>query len=140
MASIKYQSGEDKQMAELKDLFTGKVTITIKFDNRVMWQRYRKYILKTTWEFDGGVHPSVAQIEEEFHTVSDLGFITQKIAYLLQLGFDVHTAKWELKNNQDIQHETQWEKMISLEDLFRPEYEEQHMQLYSIEEKEAYDD
>ena len=76
----------------------GNSTITIRFENRVQWQKYRKYILKTDWDFDGGSHPYVATLEDRFSSVEDLERITKSIVQLLQLGFDVYSCRWELED------------------------------------------
>lgn len=89
-----------------QESFFGHATITIRFENRVQWQKYRKYILKTDWEFDGGQNPYTAQLKECFETVEDVENITKKIVELLQLGFDVYSCKWELEreNEQHVEY------------------------------------
>lgn len=76
----------------------GHTTITIRFENRVQWQKYRKYILKTDWDFDAGSHPYVARLEERYCCVDDVDRIVKKIVQLLQLGFEVYSCKWELED------------------------------------------
>lgn len=84
-------------MPEYNVHFNGKATILIRFENRVQWQKWRKYILKTTWDFDGGSFPYTAQREINFSCVSDINLIASTITELLQLGFDVYSCKWELE-------------------------------------------
>lgn len=76
----------------------GHTTITIRFENRVQWQKYRKYILKTDWDFDAESHPYVARLEERYCCVDDIDRIVKKIVQLLQLGFEVYSCKWELED------------------------------------------
>lgn len=87
---------------ENEDFFElcGEATITIRFENKLQWQKYRKYILKTGWDFDGGSNPYVAQLPIKFHTVDDIEFIVKKIVQLLQLGFDVYSCQWKMKQNE----------------------------------------
>ena len=88
----------DVDISDFNVAITGHSAITIRFENRVQWQKYRKYILKTDWDFDGGSHPYVATLEDRFKTVEDIERITKTIVMLLQLGFDVYSCKWELED------------------------------------------
>ena len=103
--------------------FKGKATISIRFENRVMWQKYRKYILKTDWEFDAGRHPYIATIDMDFKSVDDVREITSKIVYLMQLGFDIHSCNWALERNpENIQYPD--EEDVCIEDLWKQSPEE----------------
>lgn len=76
--------------------FGGTARINIHFLNRLMWQKYRKYILKTEWDFDTGMHPSSANLDMQFHSMDDVVDICKRIVFLLQLGFEVHSCRWTL--------------------------------------------
>lgn len=78
------------------NVVSGTAHIVIRFENRVQWQKYRKYILKTEWEFDGGNGPYTAYLDERFECCDDIDRITKIIVNLLQLGFDVYSCNWEL--------------------------------------------
>ena len=75
----------------------GAAIITIRFENRIQWQKYRKYILKTKWDFDGGSAPYVAQLPIQFACIDDIGHVIKTVVQLLQLGFDVYSCQWNLK-------------------------------------------
>lgn len=85
---------------------SGKATITIRFANRMQWQKYRLYILKTDWDFDAGYNPYTAHIQERYCCVDDIERITKRIVQLLQLGFEVYSCKWELDdpNKTEAEH------------------------------------
>lgn len=75
----------------------GKATITIRFENRLQWQKYRKYVLKTNWDFDSGANtPYTASIEERFNCIDDVEKIVKKIVFLMELGFDVYSCNWSM--------------------------------------------
>lgn len=83
--------------------YYGMATITIHFENRAQWQKYRKYILKTDWDFDGGMMPYTAHLEERFSCMDDVEKITRQIVQLLQIGFDIYSCKWTLSKDGDKQ-------------------------------------
>lgn len=78
----------------------GTAVITIRFENRIQWQKYRKYILKTNWDFDGGSAPYVAELPIQFACIDDIEQILKKVVNLLQLGFDVYSCHWKLKRKE----------------------------------------
>lgn len=84
--------------------YYGKATITVRFENRIQWQKWRKYVLKTDWEFDGGDRPYVAQLEERFDCTADVDKIVRQIVQLLQLGFDVYSCHWQLLEQDTIEY------------------------------------
>lgn len=79
----------------LEPKFDGKVTIRVRLRNKAEYQKFRKYVLKTGWEYDMG-HPQYEYMDHEFHTCDDLVSINKEIIYLLQLGFDVWTCNYQL--------------------------------------------
>ena len=85
----------DAQTGHLEPRFDGKVTIRVRFHNKAEYQKFRKYVLKTGWEYDMG-HPQYECMDREFHTCSDLVSINKEIIHLLQLGFDVWTCNYQL--------------------------------------------
>ena len=76
--------------------FSGKADITIRFTTGLMWQKYRKYVLKTGWDFDAPSYPYTASIEMVFKGIDDVMDICKQIIFLLQLGFEVYSCKWNL--------------------------------------------
>lgn len=85
----------DAQTGHLEPKFDGKVTIRVRFRNKAEYQKFRKYVLKTGWEYDMG-HPQYECMDREFHTCDDLVSINKEIIHLLQLGFDVWTCNYQL--------------------------------------------
>lgn len=85
--------------SEYFDVF-GTAVITIRFENRLQWQKYRKYILKTNWDFDGGSAPSVAQLPIQFACIDDVERVLKTVIELLQLGFDVYSCQWNLERKE----------------------------------------
>ena len=85
----------DAQTGHLEPKFDGKVTIRVRFHNKAEYQKFRKYVLKTGWEYDMG-HPQYECMDREFHTCDDLVSINKEIIHLLQLGFDVWTCNYQL--------------------------------------------
>ena len=75
--------------------FNGKITIRVKFRNKIEYEKFRKYVLKTGWTYDIG-HPQYESLVKEFHSVDDVEKITKEIVRLLQLGFQVWTTSYEL--------------------------------------------
>lgn len=85
----------DAQTGHLEPKFDGKVTVRVRFRNKAEYQKFRKYILKTGWEYDMG-HPQYECMDHEFHTCDDLVSIDKEVIQLLQLGFDVWTCNYQL--------------------------------------------
>ena len=83
----------------------GTAVITVRFENRVQWQKYRKYILKTDWEFDSGYHPYTATLELPFKSAQDVDYIAMRVVQLLQFGFDVYSCSWKLDRNDILKAE-----------------------------------
>lgn len=75
--------------------FDGRVTIRVRFKNRIEYEKFRKYILKTGWAYDVG-HPQYESLVVEFHSVEDVEHITRTIVQLLQQGFNIWLADFSL--------------------------------------------
>lgn len=76
--------------------FNGKVTIRVRFKNKIEYEKFRKYILKTGWDYDVG-HPQYESLVVEFHSIEDVERITKTVVQLLQQGFYVWMTSYELK-------------------------------------------
>ena len=112
----------------MKNTFEGTAAISIHFENRIMWQRYRKYILKTGWDFDGGQYPYTAVLDVEFKCIDDVNDVLKKVVFLLTLGFDVYSCKWTLKRTpEDMQYPD--EEDIDLESLYKITCDEKYREL-----------
>ena len=79
-----------------QDELYGSARIVIHFENRAEWQKYRRYILKTDWDFDGSTGPRTAYLDRTFRCAEDLEKIAKEIANLMQIGFDVYSCHWTL--------------------------------------------
>lgn len=93
-------------MDDVKTKFTGTAKLLIRFDTRLLWQKYRKYILKTDWDFNAGQFPYIAEREIRFESAQDVEMICQQIVFLLQLGFDVSSCRWTLDREDVIENPT----------------------------------
>ena len=105
------------------EFYHGKATITIHFKNRVMWQKYRQYVLKTGWDFDGCYHPYTATLEMEFSSLDDIINISKQVAFLLSLKFDVESCNWKLDRSEE-EDELQEYDPLNFEDLWKISSEE----------------
>lgn len=86
-------------------VFDGKVTIRVRFRNRVEYEKFRKYILKTGWSYDIG-HPQYESLTVEFHNTEDVDRITRTVIQLLQQGFYVWMTSYELKETDPAELES----------------------------------
>ena len=122
--------------------FAGSARINIHFLNRLMWQKYRKYILKTEWDFDTGMYPSSANLDMKFNSMEDVIQICKMIIFLLQMGFEVASCRWQL--NQEYLDEMMTDPDDN-HDLSEREFIDlwcgyQHLGLFPAEqEEEKYD-
>ena len=88
-----------------KEAYYGSATITVHFDNRLQWQKWRKYVLKTDWEFDGGNGPYTATLVEKFNCSDDIDHIVRRIVQLIEMGFDVYSCNWKLDHGDVEEYE-----------------------------------
>ena len=75
--------------------FDGKVTVRVNFHNRIEYEKFRKYILKTNWAYACD-YPLFEEQVMEFHNTEDLERIDRIIIGLLQIGFDVYCCRYKL--------------------------------------------
>lgn len=78
--------------------FDGKVTIRVNFPNRVVYEKFRRYILKTEWSYAVD-YPIFEEMEVEFHNTEDLLQIDRQIIHLLQNGFQVYCCRYQLNES-----------------------------------------
>ena len=83
-------------MSELE--FTGRMTIRVHFNNRLEYEKFRKYILKTEWSYCLD-YPPFEEIVVTFSNTEDFTNINKKLIYLLQLGFDVYCCRYQLEQS-----------------------------------------
>ena len=76
--------------------FDGQVTIKVRFRNKIEYEKFRKYILKTLWSY-GDVYPTWEELTVDFHSVEDLEQVTRRVVELLQIGFEVYCCRYKLE-------------------------------------------
>lgn len=79
-----------------EDQLYGRCVLTIKFQNKYEYEKWLKYHPDRRWEFMV-TYPAVMRAVYDFHTTLDVEIMTKKIIQLLQMGFNVHSASWQLK-------------------------------------------
>lgn len=74
----------------------GKCTLCIKFENHGEYLRWLTYAGGRKWEFDH-IYPAIMRADYEFHSELDVEVMAKKIVQLLQMGFNVYSASWQLR-------------------------------------------
>lgn len=75
----------------------GKCILSIKLDNHGEYLKWKTYVGAPNWE-PVTPYPVIMRQEYVFHTVDDVYNLTRQIVMLLQMGFNVHSANWQLKD------------------------------------------
>lgn len=83
-------------MADNEKLF-GKCILSIKFENHGEYLKWKTYNSGRQWDFLVN-YPAIMRAEYEFHTALDVEIIAKKIVSLLQQGFNVYSANWQLED------------------------------------------
>ena len=79
------------------DTLYGSCILSIHMESKEDYLRWKYYCEpKRKWDFNVSF-PTNLQATFEFHTVQDVNLIAQKIVQALQLGFNVYSARWQLK-------------------------------------------
>ncbi len=73
----------------------GKCVLSIRFENKYDYLKWQKYNGTRQWDFIVDF-PATMRAEYEFETIADIERMTKKIVLLLQLGFNVYSAGWQL--------------------------------------------
>ena len=91
-------SDETPSLPEIKeDKLYGSCVLSIYFNSHAEYLKWKRYCEPNRkWDFVTSF-PVNFQATYEFHTVQDVNVIAQKIVQLLQLGFSVYSARWQLK-------------------------------------------
>ena len=79
-----------------EDQLYGRCVLTIQFQNKYEYEKWLKYHPDRKWEFLV-TYPAVMRAVYDFHTTLDVEIMAKKIIQLLQMGFNVHSASWQLK-------------------------------------------
>ena len=78
----------------------GKCVLSIRVENHGEYLKFKKYNGGVSqWDFIVS-YPAILRAEYEFHTILDVEVMAKRIVQLLQLGFNVHSAHWQLKDYQ----------------------------------------
>ena len=78
--------------------FDGKVTIRVNFPNRALYEKFRRYILRTNWSYSID-YPIFEEMDMEFHNIEDYEQINRQIIFLLQNGFNVYCCRYQLNES-----------------------------------------
>lgn len=87
----------DKPVQEVKELI-GECTLAIRIKNHgqyLMWQKLNGGGNRQ-WEFLVS-YPAIMRGKYIFKTSLDVEIIAKKIVHLMQMGFDIYSANWRLK-------------------------------------------
>ena len=90
-----------------KDIFYGKCVLSIRFKNHgeyLKWQKYTGSEFSRQWDFAVS-YPTVFRATYYFHTTDEVEMMAKKIVQLMQMGFNVYSANWQLQ-----QYESQLEE------------------------------
>ena len=82
---------------EPKKLY-GSCILEIRFQNKYEYEKWLKYHPDRKWEFMV-TYPAVMRAVYDFQTAQEVEIMTKKIVQLLQMGFNVYSARWQLKEN-----------------------------------------
>lgn len=66
------------------------------------YEKFRKYILKTSWCYDID-YPPYEELVREFRSIEDLDRVNHEIVYLLQLGFRVYCSDYVLDAYESVE-------------------------------------
>ena len=92
----KKEDSEAVKQAKSETLY-GSCVLTINIRWKAEFDKWKKYVEPNRkWDFVVPF-PANMQATYEFHTAYDVHVIAQKIVQLLQMGFIVHSARWQLK-------------------------------------------
>lgn len=90
---------EDKEQVSVRDPLVkpmyGKCIIEIQLKNHGEYLAWVKYQHGRKWEF-AHTYPAIMRAEYDFHSSLDVEMIAKKIVQLLEMGFDVYSARWRL--------------------------------------------
>ena len=97
----KYEDDDesDEETSDVKtkpSVINGKCILSIRFENHGEYLRWKKYSGDRKWDFLVN-YPAILRAEYEFNNSLDVEMMTKKIIQLLQMGFDVYSANWQVK-------------------------------------------
>lgn len=75
--------------------FYGRCILEIQLKNHGEYLRWQKYNGGRKWEFDH-TYPAIMRATYEFHTAMDVEIMAKKIVQLLEMGFEVYSARWKM--------------------------------------------
>lgn len=96
--------------------FYGQAKLVVRFENRAEWQKWRKYVLKTDWDFNDSEYPETTSMIIRFANSEDIEAITRKIVGLLQMGFNVYSCNWGIDQAEKqvyVQTRNGWKGLFS---------------------------
>lgn len=79
----------------------GKCVLSIRFENHGDYLRWKKYFgVGRQWEFMTS-YPAIMRAEYEFTNSLEVEVMAKKVVQLLEAGFNVYSASWQLDENQN---------------------------------------
>lgn len=97
---IEEDDDQAPEKEETKRIFDGTCTLSIRFDTPEEYLRWKYYAGGREWDFMVS-YPAVMRSEQEFHSALDVDMISKKIVSLLQMGFNVYSANWRLREKEE---------------------------------------
>lgn len=77
----------------------GKCVLSIRFENHGEYLKWKTYAGGRQWDFLVN-YPAVMRAEYPFESSLDVEIMTRKIVQLLEMGFDVYSASWNLEEKE----------------------------------------
>lgn len=90
-----------KEVVYTNNTLYGKCILSIKFNNEQEYKKWANCLGNRKWEFLT-TFPAIMRAEYRFQSVDDVDVMVRKIVQLLQLGFDVHSASWQLEQYESM--------------------------------------
>ena len=90
---------EKKKVKKEDPKLFGSCILEIHFNNKYEYEKWLKYHPDRKWDFIV-TYPAVMRAIYDFHTALEVEIMAKKIVQLLQMGFNVYSARWQLKEYQ----------------------------------------
>ena len=116
-------------------IFDGSITVRVNFHNRIEYEKFRKYILKTDWEYQVDT-PIFEERVMEFHNTEEFEAYNRLLIYLLQLGFDVYCCRFkmnrveeQIQETTDVEEDEEFDIGKMVDDIWRQSLKKREAQL-----------
>ena len=96
-AETEEEEDEDpKSETKEEEKLYGSCILEIHFQNKYEYEKWLKYHPDRKWDFLV-TFPAVMRAIYDFHTALEVEIMAKKIVQLMQMGFNVYSARWQLK-------------------------------------------